>query len=559
VAPSAIASRFTGELPHELALLEIEELITFFALAAQRAQQAGFDGVEIAGNSGYLLAQFLSPVTNLRTDKYGGDLKGRMLFPLEVVTASRQAVGPGYPIMFRIGGNDFMPQGNTNAEAGEICAALEQAGVNAFNVTGGWHESAVPQTTMDVPYGGFRYLAKAIKAVVSVPVVACNRMTPQVAEEIVDSGSADFIGMARPLIADPDLPNKAAAGKYDEIRPCVACNQGCLDNVLFGKSLNCLTNAEVGRESELLSGALLPAEVKLAKPQKILVIGAGVAGLEYARVAASRGHQVTIWEETEVAGGQALTASIPPGRQEFRRLIDYLVHACQQANVQIVYGKQASAQAVLAAAQKSAYDRVVVATGSKPAFCGMPVEEGIAGMQAVDVLKNNACTGSKIVIIGGGALGIETALSLAEIGTIDAHTLRFLMLHKAESPEVIYRLLTRGSKEITVIDMQKGFAKDKGPTTRAMMRGMLKKYGVTFMDKTTALAVKQQGILFETDAGQQFLAADTVIFAEALQPVNDVHQELQGRIENLTLIGDADTPCGMQNAIQQAYDAARIC
>ncbi|MBF7084314.1 FAD-dependent oxidoreductase [Desulfallas sp. Bu1-1] len=556
VAPSAVPSKFTGETPQELTQSEITEIISFFAEGARRAKEAGFDGVEIIGNSGYLIGQFLSPLTNKRTDRYGGDLQARMTFPLEVIDKVRQTVGPDYPVMVRVGGNDFMPGGNTNVEARQFCVAAEKAGVDAISVTGGWHETQVPQLTMEVPPGAYSYLAKAIKESVSIPVVACNRMNAKLGEKIVDEGIADFIGMARPFIADAELAAKAEKGEYETIRPCVACNQGCLDNIFHHKSVECLANAEAGREAELLKGSLLPLQIKSDHPEKILVIGAGVAGLEYARVAATRGHQVTIWEENTQPGGQVLVASAPPGRQDFLRLKDYLVNACRSLNIEICFGKKATADNVLAEVKAGVFDRVVVATGAKPIAPPIPVEEGVLVVQAWDVLKNQAKTGSNVVIVGGGAVGVETALYLAEIGTIDASTLRHLMIYQAEKPEELYRLLTQGIKHITVVEMVKGIGKDIGPSSRWSMLALLRKFNVKTMDQTKVVAIKQDGVLVETAQGQELIPADTVVLAVGSRSDNKLYEELKGQIDKLVLIGDARKPRKMLDAIREAYDEA---
>lgn len=290
VAPSAVFARYTGETPRELSLEECEELVRQYGLAAGRAVKAGFDAVEICTNSGYLIGQFLSPVTNLRTDKYGGaTVAERMTFLLEVVDSIRGAVGAGFPVSVRVGGNDFVPGSNTNDDAVIIASMLEKAGVNAINVTGGWHETFLPQVTMDVPYGVFSYCGKRIKDAVSIPVIQSNRMNVAAAERLIDEGVVDFVSMARPLVADPYLMRKASEGRYSEIRPCVGCNQGCLDHIMRHMPITCLVNAEVGREFENLKDGLLPTECVSESPEKILVVGAGPSGMEFARIAKCRG------------------------------------------------------------------------------------------------------------------------------------------------------------------------------------------------------------------------------------------------------------------------------
>lgn len=556
IAPSAVPSRYTGETPRELTIHEIADLISYYAAGAKRAVQAGFDGVEICTNSGYLIGQFLSSVTNKRMDRYGGDLQGRMTFILEVTAAVRKSVGPDFPVIVRLGGNDFMDGGNGNFEARQVSVALEKAGINAISVTGGWHESQVPQITMDVPHGAYSYLGRGIKESVSIPVIMGNRMNIQVAEKTVDEGNADFIAMGRPFISDPDLANKAIQGKYKEIRPCVACNQGCLDRIMAHKSIECLCNAEAGRELELLQDSLLPSQVKSLHPENILVVGAGAAGLEFARVAALRGHKVTIWDQNSHPGGQIQVASAPPGRHDFSYLINYLVYECSILGVMTEYQKKATKESILERVKEGAFDRVVLATGAEPIRPNIPTEEGTRVVQAWDVLKKKVEVGSHVVIVGGGAVGVETALMLAEIGTIDNETLRHLVLNKAEKPEEIYRLLTHGSKHITLVEMAKSTGKDIGSSSRWIMMARLRQFNVNILNLVKVVAINKNGVLVEKAEGQELISADTVVLAIGSRSNNNLYEELHGDVSKLCLIGDASKPRKIQDAIREAYDEA---
>lgn len=556
IAPSAVPSRYTGETPREMTLSEISEMISYYTAGAKRAVQAGFDGVDIGTNSGYLIGEFLSPVTNKRTDRYGGNLQARMTFLLEIVAAIREAVGPDFPIVVRLGGNDFMEGGNTNFEAREIAVALEKAGVDAISVTGGWHEAQVPQVTMDVPHGALSYLGRAIKESVSIPVIMSNRINIPVGEKIVDEDNADFIAMARPFIADPELVKKAAQGRYEEIRPCVGCNQGCLDRIMAHTTVECLCNAEAGREFELMQNSSLPSQVKSSHPEKILIIGAGIGGMEYARVAAMRGHSVTIWEQNSQPGGQIEVASAPPGRQDFAYLANYLVNACMKLGVQINYQKKATNKEILEKVKAGVFDRVVIATGAEPIRPNIPIEEGASVVQAWDVLKKQTTVGSQVVIVGAGAVGVETALMLAEIGTLDVETLKHLMLFKAETPDELYRLLTHGSKHITLIEMAKSNGKDIGVSSRWSMMARLKQFDVKTLNLTKVVAIKKDGVLVEKAEGQELIPADTVVLAIGSRSNNSLYEELQGNIEKLSIIGDVSKPRKIMDAIREAYDEA---
>lgn len=313
VAPSPIPGRFTHfEMPKELTVEEIKEFVDWQAEAAVIAKKAGFDGIEIETNSGYLYGQFFSPLTNHRTDEYGGSLENRCRFMVETLEGMRAAVGPDYPISLRVSGSDFMDGGCNGDDIAEICELLDKTGyVDGFSITAGWHESAVPLITMEVPHGAWAYLGRQIKARVKAPVAQGMRMNIEKAEELVDRGDFDAIVMGRPFLADPDVVNKAEAGKASTIRPCVGCNAKCLDMAMASKPIGCIGNYECNREEELEDeNGLMPTEKKSEHPEKILVIGAGPSGMEFARVAALRGHKVTIWEKRNRTIGLSLYAPI---------------------------------------------------------------------------------------------------------------------------------------------------------------------------------------------------------------------------------------------------------
>ena len=553
VAPSAVSTRHSDQVPAELTLAEITGIKEAFVSAALRVQKAGFDGLEISASAGFLLTQFLSPLTNQRKDQYGGDLEGRMRFPLEVIAAVRAAVGPDYPIIVRVSGHDYMKGGNTNKEARIFCQAAEKAGGNAINVTGGWHETPVPQITMNVPPGAYVYLAKSIRDVVSVPVIACNRInTPGLAEQALLSEHADFIGMARPLLADPEFPNKAKTGDYDSIRYCLGCNQGCLDQVFSRKPVCCLGNAEAGRENEYATTG------KTEDPENILVVGAGPAGMEFARVAAGKGHKVTIWEKNSYTGGQLNMAAIPPEREDFFNLDSFLLNACMALKVKMEFNVNATAESVLLAVAKGKFSRVVIATGAIPLEAPFPVAKGVNFLRAWDVLKGHGDVRDEVVVIGGGAVGVGTALLMAQYGTLDSEVLHFLYMQQAEPEEELYRLATLGSKQITIVEMEK-IGGDIGLTTRASMLADLKRFNVRCLNKTKVLEVSEEGVTVEGPEGKNVLYADVVILATGAASNNELYQALKGKVEKLSVIGDAARPGKAMNAIHLAYaEAARI-
>ena len=270
LAPSPVVSRFSHERPREMTKEDIESVLENYAAASRRAQRAGFDAIEILGSAGYLISQFLSPITNMRTDEYGGSFEKRMRFGLEVADAVRDAVGKEFTVLIRLAGNDFMPGGNTNRETRLFAQELERHGVDAFNITGGWHETKVPQITMEVPRGAFAYLAQGVKQVVTKPVIACNRTCdPFLADRLIAQGSADMVGIGRGLIADPEMPQKALEGRFDEITSCLGCNEGCFDHVFELQPIECMVNPRAGHELEF------PQTSRTAMQKKVVVIGCG--------------------------------------------------------------------------------------------------------------------------------------------------------------------------------------------------------------------------------------------------------------------------------------------
>ncbi len=546
VAPSPVASRLTREVPREMTLEDIRTVIESFADAALRARKAGFDAVEIIASAGYLICQFLSPLTNQRTDEYGGSWENRCRFGIEVVKRVKEKAGRDFPVLVRLSGNDFMPGGNTNREAAMFALELEKAGADCFNVTGGWHETRVPQITGDLPRGGFAYLAGGVKAVVGVPVIASNRINdPRVAEEILRSGQADMVNMGRPLIADPDLPNKARSGKLNSIRKCIACNQGCFDAIFSMGDVHCTVNPLAGREYEI---TLEPA----AAPRKVLVIGGGPAGMEAARTAASRGHKVTLWEKGPELGGQLHYAAKPPGKQEFITLVDYYRHELEANGVEVELGREATVDSVL----RLGADVVVLAAGARPLDPPFPVTSGGKVVSALDVLGGNEIPGNKVVVVGGGAVGCETALTIAGMGTLSAESLKFLMENQAESYETLLQLLNRGTKKVTLVEMLKGIGRDIGITTRWVIMKEISRLGVNVVDQARVKEVNDRGVVIERDGGETLIPADTVVLAIGSRPADELAAGLKDRVPEFHVIGDAAGPRKVTQAVREGFDLA---
>ncbi len=556
LAPSAIPSRLFRDTPREMTAEDIEGVIEGFATAALRAKEAGFDAVEVIASAGYLICQFLSPVTNIREDHYGGSFDNRSRFGVEVLRRVREKVGNDFTVLVRLSGHDFIPEGNTNTEAAQFAALLEEAGADGFNVTGGWHESRIPQITGHLPRGGYAYLARGIKEAVGVPVIAGNRINdPATAEQILIAGFADLISMGRALIADPDMPRKTLSGE-GQIRRCIACNQGCLDSVFTMEEVFCAVNAHAGKESEV---ELTPA----ANPKKVLVVGAGPAGLEASLTAARRGHRVTLWEKGPRAGGQLHYASRPPGKGEFITLLDYYGPALAAAGVETVFNHEATADKVI----EYGADAVIIATGARPAPPPFPVDEAAADkvVSAFDILSGKAIPGKEVVVAGGGSVGCETALTIASLGTIDAEALRFLMEYEAETPETLQRLLTRGTRKVVIVEVLDKIGRDFGITTRWIVQGGLRRLGVEVITGAKILEVKEDHVVIEKKGASEEggpermqLPADTVVVAVGAKSVGGtLYEELQDKVPLLHRIGDAAKPRKLTEAIREGFTVGR--
>jgi 2,4-dienoyl-CoA reductase (NADPH2) len=546
LAPSPIPSPLTREPPREMTEVDIVRTVGSFAAAAHRAKEAGFDAVEISASAGYLVSQFLSPLTNLREDEYGGSFENRARFALGVVGAVHEALGPDYPVIVRIAGNDFVEGSNTNREATRFAQELEKAAVDAIDVTGGWHETRVPQITMAVPRGAFSYLAKGVKQAVSIPVISSNRYSdPLLAEQMLRRGVADLIAMGRPLIADPELPRKMAEGRVDEINSCVACNQGCFDSIFTGQPVSCLVNPRAGHEGNRSLQSVV-------KPKRVTVVGGGPAGTEAALTAASRGHQVTLLEKAERLGGQLNLAAAPPGREEWRSLVVSLSSRLARAGVRIQLGQEATPEIVLGTSP----DAVVVATGAEPTAPEIPGADGSNVVQAWDVLADRVDVGTRAVILGGGATGCLVALYVAQMGTIDAPTLRFLVQHRAESWDVLDSLVTRGNKEVTLVEMLPKLGADIGLTTRWTVLQDLRRSGVEMFSETVVRKITTQGVVVLSGNEERLIEADTVVLAAGVSSVNSLYDALKGSVDELHLIGDAREPRKAFDAIHEAYDTA---
>ena len=544
VSASAVKSRLTGEVPRALSVKEIKEIVVKYSEAASRAKRAGFDGIEVLASTGYLISQFLSPLTNKREDEYGGDLDRRMHFGLEIAEAVRTSVGNDFPVIFRISGNDFMKGGVTNKEAAVFAKALEESGIDAINVQSGWHEARVPTVQNIVPPGAFVYLASGIKEKVSCPVMTCNKLgNPFLAEEVLENGLADMIGLARSFLANPHLPRKVQEGRVDDIVRCIHCNQGCLDMVFTGRPVTCMVNPFVGRETEW---EIIPA----AKKKKVLVVGGGPAGMEAARIAAMRGHDVHLYEKAGRLGGQVNLATVLPDKDEFGMLVADMENHLNAGGVVLKIGTEATAKEV----DRLRPDAVVIASGAEPRDYSIPGSERKNVISATELLRSKAPIAGKVVIVGGGSLGCEVALYAARSGAVNDRILAFLLRMRAETPEALLALADRSPREVTLITRRDKVGLDIGQTTRWIFLQELARLNVRVITRAENIQITDDGVDFETGDEHKVISADMIIISPGMESNRMPYEALKEKVEEIYLIGDSKDPRKALDAIREGAE-----
>jgi 2,4-dienoyl-CoA reductase (NADPH2) len=538
VAPSAIKSPISPFVPTELDEEGIEKQISDIVTAAARAQQAGYDGVEVMGSEGYFINQFLVTHTNKRTDRWGGSYENRMRLPVEVVRRVREAVGPEFIIIYRLSMIDLVPNGSTYDEVVTLAKAIEAAGATIINTGIGWHEARIPTIATSVPRRAFAWVTKKLMGQVSIPIITSNRInTPEVGEEVLAEGCADMISMARPFLADADFVKKAIESKADLIAPCIACNQACLDHTFSGKLTSCLVNPRACHETELV---IEPASVA----KSVAVVGAGPAGLAAALTASDRGHKVTLIDRASEIGGQLNLAKQVPGKEEFWGLVDYFRRCVEESDITLKLETEATADVL------SDFDEVIIATGVIPRDPGIPGQDGGNVLSYIDVLKG-AEVGKKVAVIGAGGIGFDVSEFLVtgdspttnlpewmqEWGVTDPAAARGGLSEKGPQPEAPIR-------EVTLLQRKREkLGRRLGKTTGWIHRAGLQMKNVQMVGGVNYERITDEGLHVsygEARENPELIAADTIVLCAGQLSERTLADALTEAGKNVHVIGGAD-------------------
>jgi len=518
VGPSPISCPTRNEIPHELSVNEIEDIIEAFSKAAARVRKAGADGVEIHMAHGYLICSFLSPFSNKREDGYGGNIQGRSRFAVKVLKSVRGRVGPDFPIICRLSGDEYVNGGLRIEETKEVAKILEKEGADALHVSAC---NAVSVYLNHPPYyveeGVFVHLAEAIKSVVNIPVITVGRIrNPVMAEEVLRDEKADLVSMGRALIADPHMPRKATEGRFDEIVPCISCNR-CIQSIRKGL-LQCAVNPETGNEARFRLS-------KAARSKKVWIVGGGPGGLKAAEIAALRGHQVTVFEKDQRLGGRMKLAAIPPKKGILNDFLDYLERRVRRLGVTLELGREFTADEL----ENDKPDVVIVASGALPRF---PDWKGVekSGVLSVDeaLSKGRERVGKRVLVIGGGGVGAETADFLSEEGC-----------------------------EVTIVEMLDEIASDLVIHLKHYLSERLTKKGVATLTSTTAKELGKGYAVVEDASGSRKIGGfDTIVLAVGSIPNDRIAKSLKGKVAELYVIGDASQPRETMEAVYEGEEVA---
>ena len=550
VAPSPLQAPINRFTPHALSHDEILQLIDDFALCAQLAREAGYDGVEVMGSEGYLINEFLAARTNHRDDDWGGDYAQRMRFAVEVVRAVRQRAGADFIIIYRLSMLDLVHDGSTLPEVIMLAKAIEAAGATIINTGIGWHEARIPTIATPVPRGAFSWVTRKVKGAVSIPLITTNRINdPQVAEAILARGDADMVSMARPFLADGEFLTKAQSGRADEINTCIGCNQACLDRIFVGKVTSCLVNPRACHET------LMPV-TPAAAPKRLAVVGAGPAGLAFAVNAASRGHRVTLFDAQKEIGGQFNIAKQIPGKEEFYETLRYYRRMLELTGVDLQLNTPIDADRLMA------FDETILATGIAPR---MPDIDGITHpkvLSYLDVLRDKAPVGDSVAIIGCGGIGFDTAMYLSQPGPATSQDIAGFCeewgidtsLQSAGGLRAEGARLPKSPRRIVMLQRKAGKPGDGlGKTTGWIHRATLLARGVKMIPSVSYQKIDDEGLHVTIDGETQLFSVDRVIICAGQEPKRELADPLRAAGKRVHLIGGCDvaTELDARRAIAQ--------
>ncbi|MEV6450106.1 NADPH-dependent 2,4-dienoyl-CoA reductase [Streptomyces anulatus] len=553
VAPSALKAPISGFTPNALTDDQVEETIEEFVRAAGLARLAGYDGVEIMGSEGYLINEFIVSATNHRTDRWGGSYENRMRLPVEIVRRVRERVGDDFILIYRLSMLDLVPGGSTLEEVVTLAKEIEAAGATIINTGIGWHEARIPTIATSVPRGAFSWVTEKVRGAVSVPLVTSNRInTPEVAEEILASGRADMVSMARPFLADPEFVAKAAAGRADAINTCIGCNQACLDHIFSLKITSCLVNPRACHETELV---LSPTRTR----KRVAVVGAGPAGLACSVTAAERGHAVTLFDTADEIGGQLNVARRVPGKEEFDETLRYFRTRLAELDVEVRLSTRADTGTL------DGYDEIVLATGVEPRTPAIPGTDRPNVVSYLDVLRDGAPVGDRVAIVGAGGIGFDVAEFLTDGGdaaSLDADTFfRQWGVDTSYAERGGLRAPERPTSPRTVHLVQRRTTKvgaGLGKTTGWIHRTELRHRGVEMIAGASYDLIDDEGLHLTVDGERRVLPVDTVVLCAGQEPRRELYDELRAGAVPVHLIGGADVAAELdaKRAIRQGTELA---